>query len=858
MRIETLRRVTYALIAWGIFVLLCYTWTIWPSVHLHGPLGPVLAQLTIAGVVVGLGSFFASGAFRLSIGRVTVGLLTLCAIALLFFSSYHLLWLKALVFFPVCLLTGLSTGAICRRVWGLQLPTDISLLLTFVVFHYVLFGFALSFVFTQYVIAPLISIFALHGLQVLKNKRMASLQRLRDFVDSMTGPEAILYVGIFFVFSCAFVASCAPEIYSDAAKSHIPYMANLVRRGGLVPNYYLYGHLQPFPFQLLGASTYLFLGQLGAKWFTFLVGACGIVLVSREVFAVSNNRVASLTAGFLLLTVPYIWLWLTTAYYDWPMTVFCLATFSCFRRFVRGDIAYLPLVGVFSGFAVSVKFNAALFVAPLILFGALLFPAPFAKLFRENRRHLFLTVGFFVATLVPWLALVWHWTGNPFFPFLNGYFKSPYVSTEFLKQVFLTHHMLFKFPLGLWDLFAWPWSLTFETKYFGELLNGMVGPWFLAMFFPAAVLNASGIAGIERTNDTSRLVVLLVLTAFLYLCGTVTLMQGTPYLRFWLPALALFFLAGGISMPAFWRFLPPVTYAVQSVLSALLVSVALLFHIVWGVRINYGSPDGIAWNLYRGKVTRDEYLLRKTGGVYKYINANLKPDESVLALGYYELSEIKGFAVPLGPILDLNLGPQTLETYSALVRKLNVRYWIVSDKFLGGSHGVSLFQKIGVAQKYWTRDLLVYSSDGFSVYTTKPGLKPVPIATDTIAGRLGSDAWIVNDSPNGYDSGPTKACSDSRLMHDLPLPRRASSISGAIRFDDAKPDATVIVDVIWFEGPKIVRREPASMVVHNTSGIVRFVRQRPSAANKLRIVVRTWKRADECVDIKDARFEWWP
>lgn len=721
------RTVIRSIVTWCLLVVLSYVLTLmYSKPQVITPNFKAVFQVIALGLVVNPLIFSFARIFRTSIGAVTFGLIGLCAIFLLLLSVDNYLWLKGLIFFATFFLMGVSARRVYCCLFDVDLPFFMSMLLAFVALHFALFASAFLFQFNVCVVSAMFVFAGLYGVHDLVKNRKKTLSGVADFFASVTWPESFLYQGMFFSICLAFVAAYAPETYSDAMRVHVPHMAEMVRVGGLTPNTYMYAALQPSPFQLLVASGYLFLGQLGAKWITLLIGICGIALIIREVYDLSGRRFISLTTGFLLITIPFIWLWLTTNYYDWPMTVFCLATFNCLRRFFEDDIKYLPLVGVFSGFAISIKFNAALFVIPLFIFSVILFHNRFSEAFMKQRRYFIFSIIGFLVVLTPWLVLIWHWTGNPFFPFLNGIFKSPYISSEFLRVVLGKHHLLFKFPLGAWDLIAWPWSLTFETRYFGETVNGAIGPFFLAAFVPATALVATGIIQLPTDGRLSRLVILMALTAVTYLAAVVFLMEGTPYIRFWLPVIALFFVAGGVSLTALSRYMPTMSLASQVGFSAILVVVAISILFGWGVRLNWAASNGIAWNLYRGKISRDQYLQPLTGNVYTYVNANLKQGESVLAVGYNFLSEINGFSLQLNPVFDLNLGPNSLTKYDKLVGKLNVRYWIVSDDFRGKGAKNPFYNSIGVEQKYWLDRSLVYSSDGFSVFTTEPELQWIP------------------------------------------------------------------------------------------------------------------------------------
>jgi hypothetical protein len=103
--------------------------------------------------------------------------------------------------------------------------------------------------------------------------------------------------------------------------------------------------------------------------------------------------------------------------------------------------AHLPLAmlwaaaaGLAAGAAAGLKLTAALFCVGLCL-GFLALPAPAA-------RRLALALAFGLGVLgglalltLPWSLPLWRWSGNPFFPYFNGWFRSPLISTDFNRDM---------------------------------------------------------------------------------------------------------------------------------------------------------------------------------------------------------------------------------------------------------------------------------------------------------------------------------------------------------------------------------------------------------------------------------------
>ncbi|MFC1852109.1 hypothetical protein ACFL27_18095 [candidate division CSSED10-310 bacterium] len=142
--------------------------------------------------------------------------------------------------------------------------------------------------------------------------------------------------------------------------------------------------------------------------------------------------------------------------------------------------------------------------------------------------------GFFLVS-APWYLVVYTFTGNPVFPFLNVIFKSPLWPLE------NTMMNLAKFGLGksFTALISLPLAITYQTKYFDEtLLPGGMG---------LAILVAVPFCfGIWRTYRA----------VYLYLGFTVVVYSviwalSAQYVRYYMPAYAILTLLSTIT-PHLW------------------------------------------------------------------------------------------------------------------------------------------------------------------------------------------------------------------------------------------------------------------------------------------------------------------
>ena len=84
-----------------------------------------------------------------------------------------------------------------------------------------------------------------------------------------------------------------------------------------------------------------------------------------------------------------------------------------------------------------------------------------------------------MAAALPWYVYVYAGTGNPFYPYLNNWFPSPYWAEGVtLQQVFEAN---FKLSPGVIGTVSFPWTATYHTARFVEGYDGILGFWPLAL-----------------------------------------------------------------------------------------------------------------------------------------------------------------------------------------------------------------------------------------------------------------------------------------------------------------------------------------------------------------------------------------
>jgi hypothetical protein len=243
----------------------------------------------------------------------------------------------------------------------------------------------------------------------------------------------------------------APEISTDAIAYHL-----------LIPKMYLLrgkvDHLALFVeayYPSLAEYNYLPLLRLSneivCKSFHFWIGIVLLIFLSRFIQAVRPGS-GRLLAPALFLSMPVTAIHIGWAWNDFMYTFFILLSlyflFS-YHQSAKTSGRDLLLAGILAGLASWTKYTFVLyFLTTLILF----FTGYWRWGWRARQFYLFL-VG--IAIVAPfWLVQNWMFTGNPFYPFLNQIFQSPYW-TENSDQFF--HD-----ALRHWEIAEWNW-LTYLT-----------------------------------------------------------------------------------------------------------------------------------------------------------------------------------------------------------------------------------------------------------------------------------------------------------------------------------------------------------------------------------------------------------
>ncbi len=279
---------------------------------------------------------------------------------------------------------------------------------------------------------------------------------------------ARLFAAVFAVYTALyFFNAMAPEISADGTEYHLGLVSRYLRERGfprITTNMYAslsqgveLLFLYAFAFGRHSAASLVHFAFLA--WLPF-----GMIAWGRR-FGVAS---AGAAGALLFYLSPVVGIDGTSAYVDVAVAAVAFAVFYLLEIWDRERTPGLLIpIGLLAGFAYAAKYTA---------FVAFPYAAGFvAWKLRRQRRPLLgpLAVLSLCAALMaaPWAAKNWIVVDNPFSPFLNTWFRNPYVHVSFEKEY--TWHMR-HYP-GL-ERYA---DIPLEVTVRGRVLAGLLGPVFL-------------------------------------------------------------------------------------------------------------------------------------------------------------------------------------------------------------------------------------------------------------------------------------------------------------------------------------------------------------------------------------------
>lgn len=432
------------------------------------------------------------------------------------------------------------------------------------------------------------------------------------FRSSPTYEQAMFTV----LFSCLCVLglmwALTPEIQYDGVNYHLAVPKVYVAEHRLVDiPLYIHSYLARLA-DILFTLALAVHGQMAAKLLVFGMGiwtALTVYVLGRSIFNARSGRWAAL----LFASTPLVIWHSTTTYIDLCLGLFFLCSLTCFLLWRESrQTGWLAASAIAAGAAIGAKFSI-LYGFPVVAF-VLLYDLVRDKQLSGRGKTGRLTAYIALISLIagPWYVITWVFTGNPFFPFLNGIFRNPLIPP--VNDLGLSK--LWGVGTSPGALLRLPFAFTFETHLFGEgLPDGAIG--VALVLTPFVVLLAK-----RRTPAIN----LLMGVACVYLFLLALTFQ---YARFYIPVYPLICLlvAGAI-------FGIELSVRRQSLIAGVL-AIAAVIQSAATPSMYWNIPGRFPLKLVLGRERPDTFLAQilVPYRAVQYLNGVTQPGQKVLGLG---------------------------------------------------------------------------------------------------------------------------------------------------------------------------------------------------------------------------------
>lgn len=331
-----------------------------------------------------------------------------------------------------------------------------------------------------------------------------------------------------------------------------------------------------------------------------------------------------LLAGLIFLSTPVISWSMGTSSNDLALALYTLLMVHLFLGWIKQpSTGRLVLLGSVIGYAAGVKpftaFGAVILLGSLIVFR--LWPTyrqqGWPTILRQIVGQVLLVGGVALLFALPWLIRSYAITGNPVFPFLNGFFKSPYWGKSAEMEVSQVYQVG-KPAQSLWEFLVLPWSLIANN----DIYRVDIGPQYLVCLPALIVAVSRGWAKAVRPLAVARWLCFFVVSwAVIWFLSGAT---SGRYLQGIIPVLALVTAYGIVRGD--WR--GWAGRILQTVLVGLTVVITLLNHQLLvpfhasGTVVSVPSRTYIAWPYLYDNMSERDFLLTQSP-MTNFINENL-------------------------------------------------------------------------------------------------------------------------------------------------------------------------------------------------------------------------------------------
>lgn len=389
------------------------------------------------------------------------------------------------------------------------------------------------------------------------------------------------------VFVLAFLQALLPVIAHDALCYHINIPKRFVQEHVIQHLPYLVNSLFPFLIQMHYSLALLWKMAELAQVFHLMTAIAtfgGVVALAKKFTSLKT----AIIAGLVFVLTPGIFNQMTIPYNDVALTLFTLFSLFAFIKAYENefDIRWVVFAGVFSGFALGIKYLAVLH---MVILGLLVIYCLLTKRLRFSKAFQIILIYGLVALFVSfiWYLRAYLYEGNPVYPFFPSIFGGTGHEYDLAKV---------GVGKGFLDFILVPWRFTMSPQIFGGTW-AQLGCVFLC-FLPFVLIN-------KVKDSRYALLVLFSISFFIFWFFVV------QNLRFLFPLIPVLSILVALSAK---RLMP-------------LLLCLLLVNSAFAV---YHGKDGYAYLL--GKESKAEYLTRveRSYPFSQWVNQNLNSDDKIL------------------------------------------------------------------------------------------------------------------------------------------------------------------------------------------------------------------------------------
>ena len=300
-----------------------------------------------------------------------------------------------------------------------------------------------------------------------------TLVKLKEYLKeySKENPYFIIIIIIFFMF---YIINAAYPIHThDSLTKHLAIPLKILNNSN-----YGYNVIESIVFgdyAVLPHMFNLFLLAIGGTkaliLFITLLSFISLIILLRLSYKICNRNIFINSISIVYLSTPIVYKLSVNLMVE-TLSLFFILIAILIVTYVKELNKNIIFLGLIIGFSMFVKQISAFYILPIVFYVLYIYiKEKYIWNFSEIK-NIFLAIIVSLSIFTPSILIIFYKTGNPFFPFMNGKFQSPYFSTADFKDPF-SNFLGFDFNSL--------WSIIFHTSKNIEMIDGGIGYIFILL-----------------------------------------------------------------------------------------------------------------------------------------------------------------------------------------------------------------------------------------------------------------------------------------------------------------------------------------------------------------------------------------